>query len=193
MGNSSSNNPFICDIDCQRRTTLEKLRAKYNEQLQEYNKLLLTFQSYKSTKTPQDSWKQTYADNTLRPQIENNSQQLSDTLSVLRDNINKMEIEMNALEDKTKRTSVNIDRNINFVEAQKMQMQDLESDKLTREKQVEFSKEKLNITKRNLIVLVIVDIILAGLVIYFIYSNLATAVSSISESVSTGLYAPISY
>lgn len=193
MGNSLSANPFVCDVECQRRSALEKLRVKYNQQLQEYNQLLLTFQSYKSSKLPQDSWKQTYADNTLRPKIETNSEQLSETLSTLRDNINKMEIEMNTLEDKTKRTSINIDRNINFVELQNTEIQNLQNDKLTREKQVEFSKDKLNITKRNLIILIIIDIILVCLVVYLLYTNLSTAVSAISENVSSALYAPITY
>ena len=160
-----------CDYTCQRKKNIVKLRDLYEKELNNYYNSYSTYLKYKYDNSGDRAWKKNYAETTLRPKVVAINKNLNDILRQLKRNINYTNKMINRHKRLvTNKTSSVMQKN-KTIKHQDNYIEDRNVDLLSKNRQVEFSKERNSYKRMMLIVLVIINLILIALFYYLVMKN----------------------
>jgi len=149
-----------CDINCQRKQNVNRLRELYNKEVDNYYKSYNQYLEYKSDTSPDSSWKKNYAETTLRPQVETINTRLNSVLEELKKNIQSIESQIKSQEREVTKYNENIQSKIGNIQQLNQQIEEYRKELTSKDRQVMFTEERHKYRKIMIIALVIVNIIL---------------------------------
>jgi hypothetical protein len=157
-----------CDYTCQRKKNIVKLRDLYEKELNNYYNAYSTYLQYKYDNSSDRAWKKNYAETTLRPKVVGINKNLNKILRQLKRNINYTNKLINRHKRMVNTKSTSVIQKNKTIKYQDNYIDDKNIDLLSKNRQVEFSKERNSYKRIMLIVLVIINIILIALFYYLV-------------------------
>jgi chromosome segregation ATPase len=160
-----------CDYTCQRKKNIERLRDLYETELNNYYNTYNSYLKYKYDNSRDAGWKRNYAATKLRPRVVEINRNLNRMLRELKNNIRYTDQQIDRQKRILGSKTNTIHQKNKVIHTQDELVEDKNNELLSKERQVEFSKERNSYRRIMLFVLLIVNIILAGLFYYLIMKN----------------------
>jgi len=152
-----------CNYECQRKKNISKLRDLYNKELDSYRQSYNKYMEYKYDTSNDKEWKLTYAENTLRPQVEQSNARLNNILEELKRNIMETEQLIRKQEGEVKLKNSEIYRKNKLLEEQDQKIISNSNELLSKDKQVQFTLERNKYRRWVMMGLITTDIALIAM------------------------------
>ena len=156
-----------CDATCQRKQNIQRLRNLYNQELDNYYNAYNQYIQYKTDNSAERAWKQTYADNTLRPQVEEINGRLNTILNDVKRNIQNMESQIREQEGNVSKYNQEIGNKMRSLYELSTNIEKTKKELDSKYRQVGFTQERNRSRKVMMIALVLVNALLVVLFYYY--------------------------
>ena len=160
-----------CDYTCQRKKNIFRLKDLYEKELNNYYNSYNQYLQYKYDTSRDANWKRNYAETRLKPKVKGINANLNRMLKELKKNI-KYTDDLIARQKRILKTKGNsVQQKNKIIHSQDVLVEDKSNDLSSKERQIEFSLERNSYRRIMLFVLLIINIILAGLFYILIMKN----------------------
>ena len=152
-----------CDYTCQRNKNLANMRSLYEQEVAKYYE---TYSAYMKSKYSDDISARNYADATLKPQVAKINQTLNTILGQLKSNIDMTDQLVNNQKELINQRADGYIKNKSYLNDQDEVVMNRNKEFASKKKQLDFAREKNNYRRLMILVLILVNIALAGLIFY---------------------------
>ena len=160
-----------CDYTCQRKKNIFRLKDLYEKELNNYYNSYNQYLQYKYDTSRDANWKRNYAETKLKPKVKAINANLNRMLKELKKNI-KYTDDLITRQKRILTTKGNsVQQKNRIIHSQDVLVEDKNNDLTGKERQIEFSLERNSYRRIMLFVLLIINIILAGLFYILIMKN----------------------
>ena len=144
------------------------MRALYEQEVAKYYE---AYSAYMKSKYSEDAAARAYADNTLKPQVAKINQTLNTILGQLKSNIDMTDQLVKNQKNLINQRSDGYMKNKSYLNNQDEQVLRRNKEYSSKTKQLEFATQRNNYRRLMIILLILVNIGLAGLVFYLFNKN----------------------
>jgi hypothetical protein len=160
-----------CDYTCQRKKNIFRLKDLYEKELNNYYNSYNQYLQYKYDTSRDANWKRNYAETKLKPKVKAINANLNRMLKELKKNV-KYTDDLITRQKRILTTKGNsVQQKNRVIHSQDVLVEDKNNDLSSKERQIEFSLERNSYRRIMLFVLLIINIILAGLFYILIMKN----------------------
>ena len=160
-----------CDYTCQRKKNIFRLKDLYEKELNNYYNSYNQYLQYKYDTSRDANWKRNYAETKLKPKVKAINANFNRMLKELKKNV-KYTDDLITRQKRILTTKGNsVQQKNRVIHSQDVLVEDKNNDLSSKERQIEFSLERNSYRRIMLFVLLIINIILAGLFYILIMKN----------------------
>jgi hypothetical protein len=157
-----------CGYTCQRKKNISKLKELYENGLTQYYSAYNEYLQYKYDRSNQRAFRRAHAEKSLRPKVERLNKNLNNILEKLKLNINTTAGVIKTQSDEISQKRSTIERKNHHIKKQDNDIVRTNIDMVSKDRQVNYSKERNSYRRIMMIALIIINIlIVAGIVYYF--------------------------